>query len=109
MNGGDATKAYKKAYNTKTDNISTVYHNASKLLKSNKVSTRIHVLKMQRFGGKILSIQERKEILSSNGIQGDHKSIDVLNKMEGVYDAKDVEVDDQVVNINFNIMGANGS
>lgn len=43
-NGGNATKAYRHAYDTHTDNDQTVWRNASALLSDDKVAARIQEL-----------------------------------------------------------------
>lgn len=99
MNGGNATKAYKMCYdvgeNTKE---SSIWVRAHEVLHNSKVSVRIDELRAQKFRGKILSIEERKEILSEMASLGDVKALDLLNKMEGVYVEKsEVNVKGQVV------------
>ncbi len=85
-NGGNATQAYKECYDvgsTATNN--SIWVAAHKVLHNDKVSIRIDELRKQRFSKKILSIEERKIILSELGIEGDKNAIDLLNKMEGIY------------------------
>lgn len=86
FNGGDATAAYREHYNVKeTTKETSIWCSASKLLSSPKVSQRVHELKMQKYSKKVLSIEERKEILSTLTTEGDLKAMEILNKMEGVY------------------------
>ncbi len=85
-NGGNATAAYKECYNVGKDvSNNTIWVAAHKVLHNNKVSIRIDELRKQRFSTKILSIEERKIILSELGVSGDKNAIDLLNKMEGIY------------------------
>lgn len=91
INGRDATKAYQKAYDTKTTRIETVWVNAHKVLHNEKVQQRIHDLEMQTLGVQILSIEERKKMLTKMAINGDLKAIAELNKMDGAYAAEKLE------------------
>ena len=85
-NGGIAIDAYKEVYDVKEDaSMSQLYCNASRVANNDKVSIRIKELKMDKFRGKIISIEERKEVLSSLATDGDLKAMDILNKMEGIY------------------------
>ena len=85
LNGRDATKAYETIYNVKTDNKATIWKGAYEVKNNPKVSARIHELEMAQFDSAILTIEDRKKILSQLGKAGDIKSIDLLNKMENVY------------------------
>ena len=85
-NGGNATQAYKDHYNigeTATDN--SIWVQAHELLHSSKVSVRVHELRTMKISKKILTIEERKQLLTEWAMDGDAKSIEILNKMEGVY------------------------
>jgi len=89
LNGGNATKAYQEVYDVGEDTlITTVYTEAHKLLHNPKVAQRVHELQMQEYSSHILSIEERKQLLTKWAKKGDGKSIDMLNKMEGVYTEK---------------------
>lgn len=88
LNGKNAAEAYRKVYDTKTTNEYTVYINAHKVKTNTKVALKIHELEMAEFEGAILSIEERKKILSKQGKEGNYKAIDLLNKMESVYTEK---------------------
>lgn len=88
LNGRDATAAYRKVYDTKTDNDKVVWINAHKVKVNAKVALRIHELEMLEFDDAILTILERKKILTKLGKSGCTKSIDLLNKMEAVYTEK---------------------
>ena len=92
-NGGNATLAYQKVYDTNTDNMSVVRVNAHKVLRNDNVSIIIKEIRLARYTDNILTLQERKKILSGLGAEGDTRAIDLLNKMEAVYDDKaDVNV-----------------
>jgi len=86
VNGGNATKAYRECYDVgDSTKESTIWKEAHNVLKNPKVAQRLDELRAQRFSSKILSIEERKKLLSELGMDGDTKAIDLLNKMEGVY------------------------
>ena len=92
-NGGNSSDAYREVYDTKTDNKNVVRRNASIVLNSDNVATMIKNIRMERYSGKVITIKERKEILSQLSLEGDTKALDLLNKMEAVYDDKaDVNV-----------------
>jgi hypothetical protein len=86
LNGGNASKAYRECYNVgENATDGSVWVNAHKALHSTKVSLRVDELRKIKFSKKILSIDERKQLLSEWAIEGDTKSVDLLNKMEGIY------------------------
>lgn len=85
-NGGNAGDAYCTAYNVKEGTTkAAIYSEGFKLKSHPAISLRIHELRMQRYSKKILTIDERKEILSELVAEGDLKAMEILNKMEGVY------------------------
>lgn len=85
MNGGDASAAYRENYNTENMKDSTIWRTAHELRHNRKVSARIHELRMQKLSGNILTLDDRKKLLSERALDGDNKALDLLNKMEGVY------------------------
>ncbi len=85
LNGRDATEAYKKVYDTTTDSMNTIYVSAHKVLHNPKVSLRIHQLEIEQYSKHILSVEERKILLTEWAKKGDGKAVDMLNKMDGVY------------------------
>lgn len=91
MNGGNATKAYELVYNSEKMAKPTIWARASELRNSSKVSVRIKELRLMTFGNDILTIEERKKILTDLSINGDTKAIDLLNKMDGIYNDKPKE------------------
>lgn len=95
MNGGDATAAYRENYSHENMKDTTLYVKAYEARHHGKVSVRIHELRMQRLGSDILSVEDRKRILSIRALDGDNKALDLLNKMEGVYIEK-VQVEEKV-------------
>ena len=86
MNGGNASDAYRAAYNVKkSTKPASIWREAHNVLHNIKVTSRINELREMTYGGHILSIQERKELLSRWAENGSIKAIDILNKMENVY------------------------
>lgn len=86
MNGRVASKAYVEVYDVGEDTLpTTIWRNAHAVLKNAKVTARVNELQMQKYNGDIMSIEERKLLLTSLTREGDIKSLDMLNKMEGVY------------------------
>ena len=93
---GNASKAYRRAYNvapTTSNNVVKV--NASRLLDKTNVALTIANLQLQMTRETIATLVERKELLTAT-IRGtlsltdvpiDHrlKAIDTLNRMENVY------------------------
>ena len=64
---------------------SSIWVSAHKVKENAKVQLRIEEIRKQRFSKKILSVEERKILLSELSLDGDTKALDILNKMEGVY------------------------
>lgn len=85
LNKGNAAAAYRKCYDSETTSDGSIWVQAHKVLQNSNVSIRIAELRKQRFSKKILSIDERKVLLSEWAEDGDSKSVDLLNKMEGIY------------------------
>jgi hypothetical protein len=105
LNKGNATAAYKKCYDVGEDTTDgAIWVNAHRTLKNAKVELRIAELRKQRFSKKILSIDERKILLSEWAEDGDSKAVDLLNKMEGVYVEKSqIEHSGQIVQRTINV------
>ena len=87
---GNATQAYMAAgYSCKDAKSAAV--TASRMLRKVNVRQRIEELRAQIKSEKILSIEQRKEILTSIASDSEStkqdkvKAIDTLNKMDGVY------------------------
>jgi len=86
LNGGNATAAYKKCYDVgENATDGSMWVAAHNVLHNAKVSVRVDELRKQRFSKKILSVEERKILLSELIIGGEIKAHEILNKMEGVY------------------------
>lgn len=89
---GNATEAYRHAYNAEAMKDETVSNNAHKLLNNNEITTRLSELQIRATTTTILTVTQRKERLSSIILSGEDKdairAIDVLNKMEDSYTQK---------------------
>jgi len=85
LNGNDATKAYEKVYDCKKSNKNTIYSESCKVLHNPKVAQRVNELRMAQYTSHVITIEERKILLSAFSHMGDIKAIDLLNKMENVY------------------------
>ena len=89
LNGRNASQAYRDVYKPKdTIKETTVWRTGHHVLHNAKVNARVHELMMQTFTGGILSVEERKKILSERAAEGCAKSMDMLNKMDGQYITK---------------------
>jgi len=86
MNGRNASDAYRKVYDVSKDiKPETVWRDAHTILHTPKVLARIGVLQKEQYHGDIMTIEERKLMLTALARTGDIKSVDLLNKMESVY------------------------
>ena len=93
---GNASEAYRRAYNTKKMKSRTITERASRLLKEYNISTTLVSLRKKIEDKGILSFKEiqkmlsdrAKEELNSDGL----KSIDILNKMAGHYEANNEQL-----------------
>ena len=85
MNGGDASAAYRENYSHENMKESTIWRKAFDVRHNGKVSAMIHELRLRTMTSKILTIDERRKLLSERALDGDNKALDMLNKMEGVY------------------------
>ncbi len=100
---GNATEAYKQAgYKVKTDKAAGV--NAARLLGNARIKARLKEIGEQTNTSKVLSIQQRKELLTEFATDSDTakadrlKAVDILNKMDAVYIQKqDVNMSGGVV------------
>ena len=100
LKDGNASRAYREAYNASKMKEASINVNASKLLKDTKIALRLKELRKETTTKAILSIEARKEILSNiaQNVAFDKKgnsnyndargAIDLLNKMDGVYVVK---------------------
>lgn len=94
---GNASEAYRYAYNYTSNLLATLNNNAYKLLKRNDIMARIEELKQMAIDEGIITILERKKLLTkicesteldaqgNKRFQDAMKAIDILNKMESVY------------------------
>ena len=90
LNGGDATQAYYSSHDVGSDTKrTTVYANASRVRNNSKVAARIHQLQMERFSPMIISIDDRKKVLTKMILDEDLQAMDILNKMTGAYSSDD--------------------
>jgi phage terminase small subunit len=97
LKDGNASRAYRESYSCSKMKEATVSNNAYMLLKHSEVIARIDELRKEIAKPTILSIQERKELLTKiaqsvsydkegNATYSDARgAIDLLNKMEAVY------------------------
>ena len=85
MNGGDASAAYRENYSYENMNDATIWRKAYDVRHNGKVSAMIHELRLKTMTSKILTLEERKKLLSERALDGDNKALDMLNRMEGVY------------------------
>ncbi len=86
LNGGNASGAYRKAYDVGEDTLeATVWNNAHEVMKNPKVSARIDARRKQKYSRKVMSIEERRIKLTEWIEEGNSKALDMLNKMDGVY------------------------
>jgi len=110
LNNGNASAAYRKCYDSKTDSDGSIWVQAHKVLQNSNVSIRVKELRKQKFSNKILSIKERKKILSELSINGDTKALDILNKMDGLYiEKKQVEHSGTIVQRTINVNPTKGT
>lgn len=85
MNGGDATAAYRENYSHENMSDTTLWVKAYEARHHGKVSVRIHELRLKTMTSKILTLEERRKLLSERALDGDNKALDMLNRMDGVY------------------------
>ncbi len=85
MNGGDASAAYRENYSYENMTDASVWRKAYDVRHNGKVSSMIHELRLRTMTSKILTLEERKKLLSERALDGDNKALDLLNKMEAVY------------------------
>jgi phage terminase small subunit len=86
MNGGNATAAYEECYDVgEGTSKASIWVNAHKVLHNDKVALRVHELRTMKISKKVLTVEERKQLLTEWILEGDRQSVEILNKMEGVY------------------------
>ena len=94
---GNASEAYRTAYNVTTKNINTINVKASELLKESKISVRVKELQTEQEKKHEISkdkiLTRLKEIIFEQELIGVdkldlnamNKAIDTINKMQGYY------------------------
>ena len=94
IKSGNATEAYKKAFNAENMKPTTINKKAYELLKKPEIKEFIEKTREQTIDEAIIETKQRK-IFLSNLIRDDKadiseklKAIDLLNKMDGVYTQK---------------------
>lgn len=89
---GNASEAYRNAYNASKMKEATINNNAYKLLQNNDIATRVQELRDKAVSVAIITIEQRKELLSRFAWEEESdkamKAIDLLNKMDAVYTIK---------------------
>ena len=86
---GNASEAYRQAYNAEKMKDTTITSKAYELMKNGDVTARISKLKLKAESKAIITLEQRKELLSRFAWEEETdksmKAIDLLNKMEAVY------------------------
>jgi len=94
IKSGNATEAYKKAFNAENMKPTTINKKAYELLKKPEIKEFIEKTREQTIEESIIDIKQRKAYLSKlitdskADISEKLKAIDLLNKMDGVYTQK---------------------
>lgn len=97
---GNASRSYREAYDTANMKEATISNSAYKLLQNDEVKAKIEQLRTETIKSSILSIEQRKELLTKIAMSETYDkfgnpsftdvrgAIDLLNKMDGVYVVK---------------------
>ena len=89
VKSGNASEAYRKSYSCENQKEATINNNAYKLMQHNEIITRIKELRDKAESIAIMTIEQRKEMLSRFAWEEESdkamKAIDLLNKMDSVY------------------------
>lgn len=92
MKDGNASRAYREAYDAENMAENTINNKASAMLKKGEIRDRIESMRNKETESAILSIEKRKELLTKYAYEEDAgnamKAIEILNKMDGVYVVK---------------------
>ena len=102
MNGRNASDAYRKTYGAKKLTPPALWREAHRVLHSTKVIGRVGELQREQYSGDIMKIEERKLALTDLGrLKGIEavKAIDMLNKMDGIYDPNREKPKEQNISI----------
>jgi phage terminase small subunit len=109
IKGMSQADAYRSAYPNQKMSDKTVWETASKLMRNDKVITRLNELREQLSKPTIMSAQKRLEWLTEVindkdvAINDKLKAADIMNKMQGEYIQKVVADVDTNVNINIEL------
>lgn len=94
---GNASEAYRQSYSCGKMKEATIGNNAYMLMQNSEIKARIEEINKSAVNNAILTIEQRKEILSNiarnvsydkdgnAGFTDARGAIDLLNKMDGVY------------------------
>lgn len=86
---GNASEAYRQCYNAGKMKTETINNKAYELLKNGEVTARVNQLKERAESKAIITLEQRKELLSKFAWEEDAqnalKAVDLLNKMDGLY------------------------
>jgi phage terminase small subunit len=112
---GNASEAYRQAYNAEKMKSETINEASSRLLADSKIATRVKELTSKVEKKAIMSATERMELLSliANNVTYDKdgnagfgdatKAIEILNKMDGIYIQKNQTELSGAVGVTFQI------
>ena len=89
---GNASEAYRRAYNADKMKPEVINVKACELLKEGNITVRVNQLKERAESKAIITLEQRKELLSRFAWEEDAtnamKAMDLLNKMENLYTQK---------------------
>jgi phage terminase small subunit len=104
---GNASEAYRQAYNAEKMKPESINVKACELLKDVNVTVRVNELKARAESKAIITLEQRKELLSRFAWEEETdksmKAIDLLNKMESVYIQKNQTELSGAVGVTFQI------
>lgn len=104
---GNASEAYRKAYNAEKMKPATITSKAYELMQNGEVTAMIDKLKARAESKAIITLEQRKELLSRFAWEEETdksiKAIDLLNKMEAVYIQKNQTEHSGAVGVTFHI------
>lgn len=92
LKDGNASRAYREAYDSKNMKSETINRKAKELTDHPKISAKIAEFRNMNIEQTIISIEKRKELLTKFAFEEDAsnamKAVEILNKMDGVYITK---------------------
>lgn len=104
---GNASEAYRRAYNSENMKAETIHVKACELLQDGNVAVRVQELKDRAESKAIITLEQRKELLSRFAWEEEPdkamKAMDLLNKMESVYVQKSQTELSGAVGVTFQI------